>query len=402
MTGPSDIVARVAPAGPAGDGGRFYSERMKVFISSVTYQLSEERQALKRLLQVVPPYEPLLFEDFTARNLAPRDACLAGVDECDVYVLLLGPRYGQPLPDSGLAPTEEEFTRARRSNKPILVFVKDSDETDEPSQRAFKDRVEGYVDGRFRDSFDGPVSLNEKVMAALAGLEQERQPLRWSSAPAGTVVAWLQDQRRIQLPAYVPVLSLSLLPVESGLMPSALGRQTQELGRTGRQQMFFDDRDGLTIDSDGTTGWAYAPESDRGRASFGNRNQHTFRGATISTTGQVTVFAALPTDMLGALVDQPSLASTLLELATFAARFLPSSGEVAVGAELGPLDNVVVGDPEEVGRRNSGTASMSRGLWARMEPAHTVPVDAVGSHAAEVASEAAVSLLTAMHSSNRW
>lgn len=375
---------------------------MKVFISSVTYQLAEERQALKRLLQVVPPYEPLLFEDFTARNRTPRDACLAGVDACDVYVLLLGPRYGDPLADSGIAPTEEEFTRARRSNKPILVFVKDSEEADEPSQRAFKDRVEGYVDGRFRDSFDGPVALNEKVMAALNGLEEGRQPLRWGNAPAGTTTAWLSDQRTIPLPAYVPVLSLTLLPTDGGLMPSALSRQTQELGRTGRQQSFFDDPDALHIDSDGTAGWAYSPETDRGRTSSSNRNQHTFRGATISTSGQVTVFAGLPTDMLGALVDQASLASTLLELVTFAARFLPANGVVAVAAELGPLDNVVIGDPAEVGRRNSGTVSMNRGIWARMEPEHTVPVDALASHAAEIANEVAASLISTMQTGNRW
>ncbi|MGH3304538.1 MAG: DUF4062 domain-containing protein, partial [Streptosporangiaceae bacterium] len=60
------------------------------------------------------PYESLRFEDFVSQDRSSRDACLAGVDGCDVYILLLGPRYGEPLPDSGMAPTEEEFTAASR------------------------------------------------------------------------------------------------------------------------------------------------------------------------------------------------------------------------------------------------------------------------------------------------
>ncbi len=97
---------------------------VKIFISSVTYALPAERDGLATLLKVVPPYEPRRFENFTAQDRSSREACLAGVEDCDVYVLLLGPRYGEPLPDSGMAPTEEEFEHARRMDKPILAFVR--------------------------------------------------------------------------------------------------------------------------------------------------------------------------------------------------------------------------------------------------------------------------------------
>jgi len=49
------------------------------------------------------------FEDFAAQGRSGREACLAGVEAADVYVLLLGPRYGEPFEDSGLSPTAEEF-----------------------------------------------------------------------------------------------------------------------------------------------------------------------------------------------------------------------------------------------------------------------------------------------------
>jgi hypothetical protein len=68
---------------------------MKVFISSVTALLKEERNALPAFLQVAD-HEPLRFEDFTAQDRSSREACLAGVDAADVYLLLLGPKYGDP------------------------------------------------------------------------------------------------------------------------------------------------------------------------------------------------------------------------------------------------------------------------------------------------------------------
>jgi len=115
---------------------------MKVFISSVTAFLKEERNELPAFLKVAD-HEPLRFEDFTAQDRSSREACLAGVDAADVYLLLLGPKYGEPLPDSDRAPTAEEFTRARQRGIPILVFNKDVVEPDEPAQAEFKNEVRG-------------------------------------------------------------------------------------------------------------------------------------------------------------------------------------------------------------------------------------------------------------------
>jgi hypothetical protein len=70
---------------------------MKVFISSVTHLLKEERRALPPFLKLFD-HTPLRFEDFEAQDRSSREACLAGVEAADVYVLLLGPRYGTPFP----------------------------------------------------------------------------------------------------------------------------------------------------------------------------------------------------------------------------------------------------------------------------------------------------------------
>ncbi len=94
---------------------------MKVFISSVRYLLKDERNNLPPFLDVMG-HQGLRFEDFAAPDASSREACLAGVAAADVYVLLLGPKYGEPSPDTGLSPTHEEFAAARNRGIPILVL----------------------------------------------------------------------------------------------------------------------------------------------------------------------------------------------------------------------------------------------------------------------------------------
>lgn len=149
---------------------------MKVFISSVTHLLKDERNALPPFLRLFD-HQPLRFEDFQSQDRSAREACLAGVEAADVYVLLLGPRYGTPWPDTGLAPTAEEFRIARNRGIPILVFVKVVDEPTEPEQQAFKEEVGHYVNGRLWRTFTDPLSLNQAVGEALKALPAPGGPL---------------------------------------------------------------------------------------------------------------------------------------------------------------------------------------------------------------------------------
>jgi hypothetical protein len=131
---------------------------VRVFISSVRYLLKDERSALPPFLRVLG-HEGLRFEYFTAQDVSSREACLAGVDAADVCVLLLGPRYGDPFPGTGLSPTAEEFQAARNRQIPILVFAKKTDEPDEPAQAAFKDQVGHWVNGRLWRFLALPASM---------------------------------------------------------------------------------------------------------------------------------------------------------------------------------------------------------------------------------------------------
>ncbi len=102
---------------PLGVAGPRNLATVIVFISSVRRGLEDERGYLPGLLKA-SGHEPRRFEDFTAQPSSSRDACLAGVEAAEVYLLLLGRHYSEPLPDTGKAPTAEEFTIAKRRGIP--------------------------------------------------------------------------------------------------------------------------------------------------------------------------------------------------------------------------------------------------------------------------------------------
>src|SRR5215831_18955628 len=98
----------------------------KVYVSSTIADLEAERQAVIDWLvaaqhQVVHSYRP--------NSRTVRDSCLDDVDACDLYVLILGHRYGfQPPKDNpeGLSIIHLEFRRAGQSGKPRVALLRTS------------------------------------------------------------------------------------------------------------------------------------------------------------------------------------------------------------------------------------------------------------------------------------
>jgi len=136
---------------------------MKVFISSLIRGLEPLRDAAEEMVDTLG-HEVIRAEDFEASPDSPQSACMAGVRESDVMVLILGSKYGYPQA-SGLSATHEEYREAREA-RPVLAFLEDGMDP-EPEQLALIHEVQGWEKGHYTSSFDGAKDLRAKVLRGL-------------------------------------------------------------------------------------------------------------------------------------------------------------------------------------------------------------------------------------------
>ena len=97
---------------------------MKVYLSSTLNDLGPERQAVKEALGG----ECTVVESYTTDERSVRESCLADVAGCNLYIGIIGRRYGFILPGGACSITQLEYEEARKCKVPTLVFIKDDDE----------------------------------------------------------------------------------------------------------------------------------------------------------------------------------------------------------------------------------------------------------------------------------
>jgi Domain of unknown function (DUF4062) len=113
---------------------------------------------------------------FAAREGAPADYCRQRVRECEIYVAVVGFRYGSLVPGESVSYTEVEFQEAARAGKPRLVFLL-NEAVAVPVGAADVDR--GAVDGfrrRMREA-----GLIVATFSSAEGLELGAGPRSWKS-----------------------------------------------------------------------------------------------------------------------------------------------------------------------------------------------------------------------------
>jgi hypothetical protein len=158
--------------------------KLRAFISSTMRDLVNERAEVVRHLQELN-LEPVWAEELTPTGQGSWDRIRAAIDECDMFVLILGETYGW-IPTSGPMAAEEksvtelEFDYARSTGLPTLAFLKDlgpssPSGTDDAERRdAFRAKVEDWEDGVFRGRFQLARDLAEQVGRAVADLITDR------------------------------------------------------------------------------------------------------------------------------------------------------------------------------------------------------------------------------------
>ena len=117
--------------------------KYKVFISSVQSEFAQERQRIFDFIRtdelMGQYFEPFIFEQIAAQDKNPRQLYLDEASSCQVYLLLVGKRYGNILPE-GVSPTEKEYQAAGEGNAWRVAFISDLDvqQREEKEERFFR------------------------------------------------------------------------------------------------------------------------------------------------------------------------------------------------------------------------------------------------------------------------
>ena len=103
---------------------------MKVYISSTYQDLIEPRAAVDRTLRRMG-HDVIGMEQYVAEGSKPLVRCLTDVRNADLYVVIVGWRYGYVPPDqaagAALSITHLEYKEAVTAGKPVLAFLLDPD-----------------------------------------------------------------------------------------------------------------------------------------------------------------------------------------------------------------------------------------------------------------------------------
>lgn len=167
-TAPLDvlIVDRSRPARITDEDFRSWAESQTIFVSSVISGMERERAAIGDVLGALGA-QAIFFEKFGGRDDDAESAYLDGVRGSDIYVGVLGPRYGRPAP-SGYSATHAEYDEALAHGLRISIWVTDQDL--DGRQRDFLEAIQVF---HTTGSYDSPTRLAESVVMRLRELAAE-------------------------------------------------------------------------------------------------------------------------------------------------------------------------------------------------------------------------------------
>lgn len=161
-----DTSQRAAPLN--GADLRAWASQRTVFISSEMRALGPERRALAEALRATG-LDVVLFEDLGGRDDDAEVAYLEGVSRSDLYVGLVGDRYGTMLA-SGRSPTHEEYREARRLGLRIAAWAAADGATRQGDARDFLAEVQMF---HTTGSWTTSPGLVDSVLARVAEIGSE-------------------------------------------------------------------------------------------------------------------------------------------------------------------------------------------------------------------------------------
>jgi hypothetical protein len=171
---------------------------MKVYLSSTLDDLLPERQSVDDALRGLPEWHVVHSYDADERNV--RASCLDDVAKCDLYIGIIGRRYGSIPKGERLSITELEYEQARSKEIPTLIFMKH----DHAILRIHDDEITKENDPRRIEKFRQTLSNGSSEGVRLAVF---RTPDELKQAVLRALLRWSQRQgdgtpKRIEGPPY--------------------------------------------------------------------------------------------------------------------------------------------------------------------------------------------------------
>lgn len=119
----------------------FLRRRLQVFVSSTFTDLTPERQAAVEAI-LTAGHIPAGMELFTSGDESQMDVIKQWIDESDVYLLILGGRYGSIEPTTKKSYTQLEYEYAVNANKPLFACVITDDEIERRTKEHGRSHLE--------------------------------------------------------------------------------------------------------------------------------------------------------------------------------------------------------------------------------------------------------------------
>jgi hypothetical protein len=153
------------------------NRKYQIFISSTYSDLIDERQAAVEAI-LKAGHIPAGMELFAAGNESQMETIKRWIETSDIYMLILGGRYGSVEPKTGLSYMELEYDYACSLEKPVFAVVidekaldekvkkvgKEAIETSYPQQyQSFRKKVLSRVCAFFRDTKDIKLAVHESI-----------------------------------------------------------------------------------------------------------------------------------------------------------------------------------------------------------------------------------------------
>lgn len=134
-----------------------------VFVSSVMTEMTSERVAARNAVESLGG-KVVMFEHLGGRDDDAQKAYLSGVRSSDIYVGILGARYGKPE-TTGYSPTHTEYNEAIKTGLRISVWA--TTEEMDGRQRDFLQEVRTF---HTTGSYSDPDQLRRRLEQRLAGM----------------------------------------------------------------------------------------------------------------------------------------------------------------------------------------------------------------------------------------